>query len=211
MSADVKTAGEGKPKLDMKYIFQLTLRLCLTCLCVAAMLGFVNKITYTNIQAAANAAKAAALSSVIPVEDGQSFEDVDLTEDLTSAALASGATLSEVTRVVVADATSGYAMTVIASGSQGNIEMMVGLDAEDAVTGVSIISNSETSGIGSKVMDNENTASGTPVLDQFKGKSPADGSLTVGSNIEAISGATVSSRGVTAGVNGAISVAALLD
>ena len=98
-------------------------------------------------------------------------------------------------------------MKIIASGSQGNIEMVVGVDAEGAVTGVSIVSNAETSGIGSKVMKNNPLPSGTGVLDQFIGKSAADGTLSVGSNVDAISGATVSSRGVTTGVNGAIAAA----
>ena len=60
-------------------------------------------------------------------------------------------------------------------------------------------------------MGNEPTANGTPVLDQFIGKSPEDGALTVGGNIDGISGATVSSRGVTTGVNAALAVAALMD
>ena len=85
--------------------------------------------------------------------------------------------------------------------------MMVGVDAEGVVTGVSIVDNSETSGIGSKVMSNEPLSSGVGVLDQFQGKSAADGALSVGTNVDAISGATVSSRGVTTGVNAALAVA----
>ena len=100
-----------------------------------------------------------------------------------------------------------YAIKVVASGSQGSIEMMVGVDGEGAVTGVSIVSHSETSGIGTKVMGNEATASGVGVLDQFQGKSAADGTLAVGSNVDAITGATVSTRGVTTGVNAALAVA----
>ena len=99
---------------------------------------------------------------------------------------------------------------IVASGSQGNIEMMVGVDGEGTVTGVSIVDNSETAGIGSKVMDNEPLASGVPVLDQFQGKTAADMPLTVGSNVDAISGATVSTKGVTAGVNAALAVAAVM-
>ena len=56
-------------------------------------------------------------------------------------------------------------------------------------------------------MKNNPLPSGTGVLDQFIGKSAADGTLSVGSNVDAISGATVSSRGVTTGVNGAIAAA----
>ena len=43
---------------------------------------------------------------------------------------------------------AGYAIKVVASGSQGNIEMMVGVDGEGAVTGVSVVDSSETAGIG---------------------------------------------------------------
>ena len=100
--------------------------------------------------------------------------------------------------------TVGYAVTVSASGSQGTIEMMVGVDAEGTVTGVSIVSHSETSGIGTKVTGNEPTAAGVGVLDQFVGKSAADGTLSVGSNVDAITGATVTTRGITTGVNAAL-------
>ena len=77
------------------------------------------------------------------------------------------------------------------------------VDGEGAVTGVSIVSHSETSGIGTKVVENKPNAAGTPVLDQFIGMSGA-GSLVVGSNITAVSGATVSTKGITMGANAAL-------
>ena len=73
-----------------------------------------------------------------------------------------------------------------------------------------MVKNSETAGIGSKVMANEPLGSGVGVLDQFIGKSAADGTLSVGSNVTAITGATVSSKGVTAGVNCALAVAGVM-
>ena len=87
--------------------------------------------------------------------------------------------------------------------------MIVGVDADNAVTGVSVVNNKETAGIGSKVMGNEALPSGVGVLDQFVGKSGA-GSLAVKVNVDAISGATVSSKGVTKGVNGALAVAEVM-
>jgi electron transport complex protein RnfG len=48
------------------------------------------------------------------------------------------------------------------------------------------------------------------VLDQFIGKSAADGTLTVGTNVDAITGATVSTKGVTAGVNAALAAVAAM-
>ena len=48
------------------------------------------------------------------------------------------------------------------------------------------------------------------MLTQFEGVSAADGTLVVGTNVDAISGATVSSRGVTGGVNAALAVAGVM-
>ena len=205
-------AAQEKPQMDPKYILSLTIRLGCTCVVVATLLGLVNMVTLPNITAAKKAKTEAAMLDVVPSEEGVTFSDaMDLTDDLTDAASAQGGKLTEAYQVFQDGDPAGYTLKVSASGSQGTIEMMVGVDAEDVVTGVSIVSNSETPGIGSRVMDNEMTANGEPVLDQFDGKSPADGTLTVGTNIDAISGATVSSRGVTTGVNAALAVAAVLD
>ncbi len=44
---------------------------------------------------------------------------------------------------------AGYGL-VAASGSQGTITMMVIIDANGAITGISVVSHSETSGIGTR-------------------------------------------------------------
>ena len=116
-----------------------------------------------------------------------------------------GGTLEEMYTVTFDGQPAGYAVKLTASGSQGLIEMVIGVDAEQKITGISVVSHSETSGIGSRVMSNENG-----VLDQFKGMSSADAPLTVGKNVDAITGATVSSRGVTTGVNAALAVAGVM-
>ena len=85
----------------------------------------------------------------------------------------------------------------------------VGVDADKAITGISVVSHSETSGIGTKVVGNEPNTAGVPVLDQFQGMSGA-GSLVVGKTITAISGATVSTKGVTKGANAALAAVAAL-
>ena len=203
MSNEVKT--KEKVDMDPKYIIKLTVTLFATCLVVAGALGMVNKVTEGPI-AAANLEKTnAALASVFQEAAAPEFPEMEITEDMTAAAAGVSATLQNVYEAKDGGETIGYAMKVVASGSQGNIEMVVGVDTEGAVTGVSIVKNSETSGIGSKVMNNENG-----VLDQFIGKSAADGTLVVGTNVDAISGATVSSRGVTTGVNGALAVAGVI-
>lgn len=211
MSNEVKT--KEKVDMDPKYILELTLKLFITCVIVAGLLGGVNAITADKIAAINWENTQAAMKAVVADPDNSTFSDaLELTDEMTAAALSGGATLTEVYEVQVGGAAAGHALKVVASGSQGSIEMMVGLDAEGVVTGVSIVSNSETAGIGTKVMENEPTTANPAVgvLDQFQGKSAADGTLTVGSNVDAITGATVSTRGVTAGVNAALAVAGVL-
>jgi len=133
-----------------------------------------------------------------------------LTQAVIDAANEQGGKLTEMYEILVGGENAGYAFKITASGSQGNIVMIVGVDADLAVTGVSIVSNSETSGIGSKDMDNEATSAGTGALDQFVGKSGA-GSLVVKQNIDAVTGATVSTKGVTKGVNAALAAAEAMN
>ena len=207
MSNEVKT----KVDLDPKYILKLTVTLLITCVVVAGLLGGVNAITKDKIAAINWEKTVAAMKAVVADPDATTFSDaLPNTPEMEAACLAGGATLQSVYEVQVDGAPAGYAIKVSATGSQGAIEMMVGVDGEGAVTGVSIVKHSETSGIGTKVADNEPTASGVGVLTQFEGMSAADGTLTVGTNVDAISGATVSSRGVTGGVNAALAVAGVM-
>ena len=207
MSNEVQT--KEKVNMDPKYIIKLTVTLFVTCVVVAGLLGLVNMVTKDKIAAINWENTQTAMKAVVADPDNTEFsEALENTDAMSAAAKAAGGTLDSVYEVLVGGENAGYAIKVVASGSQGNIEMMVGLDAEGVVTGVSIVDNSETSGIGSKVMSNEPLSSGVGVLDQFQGKSAAaDGTLTVGKNVDAISGATVSSKGVTAGVNAALAVA----
>lgn len=196
-----------KEKVDMdpKYLVTLTLKLLVTCVIVAGLLGWINSITEGPIAEMEKAATQAAMAAVV-ADPASTFSDkLEITQEMTDAAAAYKTKIIEAYEVQAGGASAGYAVKVSASGSQGAIVMMVGVDADNAVTGVSVVSNAETSGIGSKVMTNENG-----VLDQFVGKSHADGDLAVGTNVDAITGATVSTNGVTSGVNGALAAAAAM-
>ena len=193
MSTEVKT--KEKVDMDPKYIIKLTVTLLITCVVVAAALGGVNAITADKIAAINWENTQKAMEAVVSDPDNTSFseEALENTEAMTTAASSAGATLDSVYEVLVGGENAGYAIKVVASGSQGSIEMMVGVDAAGVVTGVSIVDNAETAGIGSKVMNNEALSNGTGVLDQFIGKSAADGALAT--------------KGVTTGVNAALAVA----
>ena len=191
-------------KISGKFILKVAGTLTAISLVVAALLGFVNSITKDKIAAIDAENTRVAMSAVAP--EGSEFGDkMEVTDEMVAAASKHGGKLTELYPVTNGGVAAGYVMKISASGSQGAIVMMVGVDADKAITGISVVSHSETSGIGTKVVGNELNAAGEPVLDQFKHKSGA-GSLIVGSNITAISGATVSTRGITAGANAALAV-----
>ena len=204
MSSEVKQ--KEKVQMDPKYIITLTVTLFVTCVVVAGLLGGVNAITKDRIAAINWENTVVAMQAVAADPENTTYNETPLenTQAMVDAASAAGGSLGAIYEAQVNGESAGYAVTVSASGSQGTIEMMVGVGADGAVTGVSVVSHSETSGIGTRVIGNEPTASGVGVLDQFVGKSAADGTLTVGSNVDAITGATVSTRGITTGVNAAL-------
>ena len=102
---------------------------------------------------------------------------------------------------------AGYCVQVTTNGFGGAINMMVGVDAVGKVTGVSILSMSETAGLGAR-------ASEPGFLGQFQGLSgqpmlKKDDAQR--GEIDAISGATITSRAVTHGVDAALEAVATLD
>ena len=175
---------------------------------MAALLGLVDSVTRDKIAAIEAENTRIAMSAVAP--EGSEFGDkMEITDALADAASAQGGKLVELYPMANGGADAGYVMKISASGSQGSIVMMVGVDADKAITGISVVSHAETSGIGTKVVGNEPNAAGVPVLDQFQGMTGA-GSLVVGKNIIAVSGATVSTKGINMGANAALAVAELL-
>ena len=195
-------------KISGKFILKVAGTLTVISLITAFLLGLVNGVTKDKIAAIDAEKTRIAMSAVVP--EGSEFTDkLDIPEAVAAAASAQGGTLSELYGVTNGGADAGYVMKISASGSQGTIVMMVGVDADKAITGISVVSHAETSGIGTKVVGNEPNAAGEPVLDQFIGESGA-GSLVVGKNIIAVSGATVSTKGINMGANAALAVAELL-
>lgn len=85
---------------------------------------------------------------------------------------------------------AGYAFRASGSGYGGNIDILVGLDSGFGIKGVSILSQTETPGVGTRITESSFT-------DQFKGLSASDIALkSEGGKIDAITGATISSRAV---------------
>ena len=189
-------------KISGKFILKVAGTLTVIALVVAALLGVVNNVTKDKIAEQDAENTRIAMSAVAP--EGSEFGDkMDISDAVAAAASAQGGKIVEMYPMTNGGADAGYVVKVSASGSQGTITMMVGVDANKAITGISVISHSETSGIGTKVVGNEPNAAGEPVLDQFIGMS-GSGSLVVGNNVIAVSGATVSTKGITMGANAAL-------
>ena len=148
-------------KISGKFILKVAGTLTVISLITAFLLGLVNGVTKDKIAAIDAEKTRVAMSAVVP--EGSEFTDkLDIPEAVAAAASAQGGTLSELYGVTNGGAEAGYVAKVAASGSQGTITMMVGIDANKAITGISVVSHSETSGIGTKVVENKPNAAGTP-------------------------------------------------
>ena len=150
----------------------------------------------------------AAIAEALQITDPP-IKEVESTEEQEKTAEKFDAKLLQIYKVLDGSE-QRYALKVSSSGSQGTIVMMVGFDKDGRISGVSVVSHSETSGIGTKVVGNESTVSGEGALDQYRGKSAEDYPLEIGKGIDAVSGATVTGKGITKGVNAAIAVFQLL-
>ena len=168
-------------KISGKFILKVAGTLTVISLVVAALLGLVDSVTRDKIAAIEAENTRIAMSAVAP--EGSEFGDkMEITDALAAAASAQGGKLVELYPMTNGGADAGYVMKISASGSQGSIVMMVGVDADKAITGISVVSHSETSGIGTKVVGNEPNAAGEPV----------------------------STKGINMGANAALAVAELL-
>ena len=115
-------------------ILKLSMVLLIICAIVAGILGVVNFVTADTIAARQAEKTAKAYAAVLPSEGYTQLElDAEQFPKMT---------ISE------ANGGEGYVVMSTFSGSQGNITMVTGVDNELRCTGISIISHSETSGLG---------------------------------------------------------------
>lgn len=174
------------------FVLRLGLTLLLITSVMAAALAVVNAITAPKIAALREEKIQKAIAEVLP--GGGSLLDAGSYTDETGL----------VTRVFASD--KGYAVEVAPIGFDNAITMMVGVDKNGTVSGVSIISHTETAGLGAVAA--ADSAAGQAFRDQFIG---ANGSVAVskdGGTIDALTGATVTSRAICTGINAALACVA---
>jgi electron transport complex protein RnfG len=92
----------------------------------------------------------------------------------------------------------GYVVTSKFSGAQGNITLAVGVDNDYKCTGISVIEHSETSGLGANAASTGEV--GVNFRKQFVGQDESIALSNAGGSIDALTGATITSRAITEAV-----------
>lgn len=178
------------------------------------LLGTVYIVTKGPIEEQNEKTKNEAYQAVFA--DGEKFNELDIDYDkLNQTVKDSGYKSDEVTQIAEALDGSGeiigHAVSVDANdGYGGTISFIVGIGTDGTVMGTSFTDISETAGLGMKA--SEEGSEGKPAFkDQFEGvqtdefsviKSSAD--KKDASEINAISGATITTKAVVGGVNAAL-------
>lgn len=178
---------------NAKEILIPAVSLLLICVVVTALLGITNSVTAPQIEKLALETQEAAKKEVLP--DAAAFSDEKQTEkDGEAYPYFEG--LSDSGEVL------GYVFQTSAKGYGGDISVMVGVNTDGTVAGVSILSISETAGLG---MNAKNES----FLNQFLGKSGTIGVQKNGSSdaeIQALTGATITSKAMASAVNQALAL-----
>ena len=171
----------------MMHVLRIAVTLLAICAVVAAVLAGVNMITKDKIAEIQVQKTENAIQEVIP--NAQDVQQLPLSGD-TGIGQA------------VYPANGSYAVQVAPGGFDGEVTMMVGI-CEGKVTGISVISHTETPGLGAVAA--AQNAKGEAFRSQFVGQ---EGVLVIGEQVDAMSGATITSTAVVTGVNAALQYAA---
>ncbi len=155
----------------MKEMVRYGLVLAIICVVASLSLALVNSLTRSRILAQAQAEEENSLKEVIP--EATRFEPLKSGENiLYYKAFGSDGTLV------------GAAFKATKKGYSSVVETMVGMKKDGTITAIKVLSQNETPGLGARVAESSFTG-------QFKNKNSANLN-----EVQAVSGATISSRAV---------------
>ena len=175
---------ENNKQSGLAAVAKPTLILTAICTIVTLLLAMTNMLTTDKI--AANAAQKAA-DSRKKVLAAQDYKQLDKDGAVYGAYDADGNLI-------------GVVITTQSSGYGGKIEVMTGIKPNGEVSGVNILSMEETPGLGAKGKEDS-------FLKQYKGFDRSNLAVSKdGGEINALSGATITSRAITKAVNEAIEI-----
>jgi Na+-translocating ferredoxin:NAD+ oxidoreductase subunit G len=165
-----------------KFIFVLTS----VCIAAAVVLGLTYNITKPIIAEQAEKEQRQALEQVVPGADTYNkkiFSKGDYFECLKNGKLI------------------GYALFVSGAGYSGNIKMLLGIDTKGKISGVEILSQSETPGLGARCIEIKRGHNKPWFLEQFNGRDAVSLKLK---DIETITGSTITSRAILEGLRNSV-------
>ncbi|MBQ3797338.1 MAG: RnfABCDGE type electron transport complex subunit G [Butyrivibrio sp.] len=189
---------------DTKSMIKNALILFAITLVAGVLLGLVYQVTKDPIAYQEKLAQDKANQSVFA--SASTFEDVAVDASGAAAALSAypGVTIESVKKAVDGTGSGlGYVIQVKSKGYGDFIEYTVGITNESSINGISIIKISETPGLGmnaEKVISPQFVNKAATAFSVVKNGQLSDANT----QIEAISGATITSRAVTNGVNAAV-------
>ncbi|MDV4149616.1 RnfABCDGE type electron transport complex subunit G [Clostridium sp. AL.422] len=177
----------------MKRNFKLGGILLIITMISGLLLGFANDLTKEAIIENSKISKED-LNYIMPA--AEKIQDTTIELDSESG-------IKEIYEAVTGNDVIGYVFKVTSKGFHGAIDFVVGISKDDKVTGIKVLAHNETPGLGAKITEDKFT-------ERFKDK-PATDYLEVvkvtpnkDTEVEAISGATSSSKASVHAVNEAI-------
>lgn len=185
------------PKITAKEILIPTIALVLICGVTTALLAATNEITKEPIAQAEEQSQQESMKAVSP-ENTVSYEEIDTGD----ASVQCCAALDKDGNIIA------YAISTSSKGYGGTIKVMTGINAADgSIIAVNVYDNSdETPGLGAKTSDEKFSG-------QFGGKTAEGFAVSKDADkypdkeaVDAVTGATISSRAVVSAVNHAIEI-----
>lgn len=177
----------------MREIIKLGLILLLIASIAAIVLGLSNGVTSPVIEDVEKEKSEEAREEVLP--EAEEFQIVEL-EDAPEG-------ITEVYKGLIGDEVIGFAIKTATVGYGGNVEVITGISSEGKITGMKVVGHEETPGLGANATNAE-------FQEQYEGKNTNNEIVVVKTKpsneneVQAITGATITSDAVTKGVNFAI-------
>ena len=187
----------------MREIVKITSVLFIICLLASGLLAFANELTSGPIAASREKTELEALTKVM-----KDVESTKLSEDEYNEAIKDfgDSTLGSVDAIYVSkkgEEVVGYIYKCTVGGFGGDVVLLAGINMDSTLSGAKVITHSETAGLGATAANEGEGA----WINQYEGKSIAtdmevikSGTAT-DSQVNSITGSTITSVAVTGGVN----------
>lgn len=172
--------------------------LLIFCAVAGGILAYSNSVTAPIIAEQAKAGSFGAFTELFTeADDFLPLDEAKLAEIKTANIF-----VQEIFEAKKGEETIGYAFKTKSGGYGGDLITVSGFSLDGTITGIKVVENSETPGLGSRVVDDPAFAA------SFAGKNSSNPLVPVPApaaenEVQLLSGATISSEGVLYGVNGA--------